>query len=86
MNIYIVCTGEPGEGHSLVSAHETYASARSAAAKIDPNVGLQRVDEDKWLFVRSNGVDEIWIYRLKLQWHKSRIESRGEMRQNGEQS
>jgi hypothetical protein len=66
VNVYVVCTGERGEGHDPVSAHRHFMGAAHALARLNPGQSYYREADGVWKSVKPNGTDEVWIYRLAV--------------------
>ena len=64
VNVYIVCRGERGEGHSPVAAFTTFPVARRwAEARYGPLARLIDDGPGHWMWDMGNGVDEVAISR-----------------------
>jgi len=65
--VYIVASGENGEGHSPLSAHATLDGAKDQVGLVAPDAApVERVTHRTWRTVMSNGVDELWIYSMPV--------------------
>ena len=61
--VYLLASGERGEGHTTISVHATLVGAKSALRRHVPNAVAQRQGDGVWI-TRVNMVDEYWIYRM----------------------
>lgn len=66
MTIYIVATGEHGEGQSPRTAFGSLSSALKHVAD-EFGVTPALVNPGEWMASLGNGCDEVWIYRLAVQ-------------------
>lgn len=63
--VYIVCSGERGEGHDPRSVHTTLRGAKKAVTDTLPAVAFNRGAADCWMATQ-NLVDEWWIFRKRV--------------------
>lgn len=63
--VYVVSTGERGEGTTPLAAYAALDLAK-AYVRDSFNVVPHQVNNGRWKATQLNGVDEVWIHRLKV--------------------